>query len=416
MGLFTKSAAKPVGLAKDPVAAKAAASPPAQQPQATAVAAASKPQKNLEPRAPAEPQPQQQQNQQHQNQQPAAQRNSEASSTSSTFEAPPSTAHKQPRSSYEKLRVQVPGSSSQVEEQLQPPQKQQQQLALQHPRSKLGGGTTGPPNSKRKALLRPPTSTKAHAAPAAAAAPPPQAVTEPALLEVDMIGAREALVHLTQQVQEQMMQQQLLQQERCQLLGEQQQAQPPEAAQQPPLPAPNYGKTAASFIYPAAAATSVPTTATSRLPAATTGPLLDASLFVDRRAAPVAAPTGQQPDATWSAQQLLAECERQRYQIAVEQRAREELEDMLLRLERHFKEETASREAAEGRASAAAGGEAEAQGALAAANRLRAEELTALQIEKETVAKERQALEEMRRQFDLEVQQARNEASAAWSC
>jgi hypothetical protein len=65
----------------------------------------------------------------------------------------------------------------------------------------------------------------------------------------------------------------------------------------------------------------------------------------------------------------------------------QELEDMLLRLERHFKEETAAREAAERGASAAAAGEAEARGVLAALNRLREDEMTALQIEKETVSK-----------------------------
>lgn len=62
---------------------------------------------------------------------------------------------------------------------------------------------------------------------------------------------------------------------------------------------------------------------------------------------------------------------------------------MLLRLERHFKAETAAREAAEKAASAAGAGEAEVRGALAAAGAARAEEAAAAAIERQTLAQVR---------------------------
>lgn len=62
---------------------------------------------------------------------------------------------------------------------------------------------------------------------------------------------------------------------------------------------------------------------------------------------------------------------------------------MLLRLERHFKAETAAREAAQRAAAAAQAAEADARGALADAGRVRGEEAGALQIDRETVAKVR---------------------------
>ncbi|KAI8470907.1 MAG: hypothetical protein J3K34DRAFT_508358 [Monoraphidium minutum] len=379
------------------------------------------------------------------------------------------------RTSYERLRVHVPGAqpdnprphAATADEHAAPAPGGAARAALAaaraaapaQPPARAAAPATAAAAAPKRELPRRPLAAAAAARrsvglggappPAAAAgrASPPRlaGAAAPAAGEVDMAGARAELEELTQQVQAQLTAQQLLQRERFQLLEESAALHSPSIAaaaaaaahaQAPPLHVQRagggvgvggggsggggFGSGGGSLGSGGLATMAAPEW--RRPPpaaAASPAPAAPAAAAQEWRRPPpaAAAPPPARPDESWGAARLLAECERLQGAIAAERgapgaaRARErELEDMLLRLERHFKSETAAREAAQHAAAAAGAAEAEARGALDGAARQREEELAALRIERET---ERQALDEMRHQFDLEVLQARAEVANA---
>ncbi|KAK9803017.1 hypothetical protein WJX72_000682 [[Myrmecia] bisecta] len=114
---------------------------------------------------------------------------------------------------------------------------------------------------------------------------------------------------------------------------------------------------------------------------------------------------------------ILAELEAQRNkqaeQLKIEARARQELEDMLLRIERHFKAEQAARRKAEELLQQSIENEEALKAQLDAELKKSSKEARELSAERESLAKQREQLEAMRSEFESELQQARAEMQKA---
>ncbi|KAL0031026.1 hypothetical protein WJX79_010574 [Trebouxia sp. C0005] len=114
---------------------------------------------------------------------------------------------------------------------------------------------------------------------------------------------------------------------------------------------------------------------------------------------------------------ILAQLEAQRLkqaeQLKVEARARQELEDMLLRIERHFKAEQAARRKAEEQLAQSMQSEASLKTQLEAEVKKRSKEQKQLAAQRDEVKSERAALDQMRAEFENELQQARGEMQRA---
>lgn len=111
--------------------------------------------------------------------------------------------------------------------------------------------------------------------------------------------------------------------------------------------------------------------------------------------------------------QLEAQRAKQAEQLKVEARARQELEDMLLRIERHFKAEQAARRKAEEELAKCVESEASLKSQLEAEVKKRSKEQKQLASQREEVKTERAALDQMRTEFENELQQARGEMQRA---
>uniref|UniRef100_A0A6S8JPS9 Uncharacterized protein n=1 Tax=Dunaliella tertiolecta TaxID=3047 RepID=A0A6S8JPS9_DUNTE len=113
-------------------------------------------------------------------------------------------------------------------------------------------------------------------------------------------------------------------------------------------------------------------------------------------------------------EQLMAE-EREKHeeQLKLETRAREELEDMILRIEKHFKAEQAARKKAEEMLQASLAAEVESRNKLEEVNNKRQQEQRLVEDERAAIKRERNALESMRQEFEAELQTARLEVSKA---
>ncbi|EFJ44809.1 hypothetical protein VOLCADRAFT_118633 [Volvox carteri f. nagariensis] len=110
---------------------------------------------------------------------------------------------------------------------------------------------------------------------------------------------------------------------------------------------------------------------------------------------------------------IAAERERFSQQLQMEVRAREELEDMILRIEKHFKAEQAARKKAEELLQAAISAELEAKNRLEDLMKRRKEEQRQMEEERNGIKRERNALESMRQDFEAELQAARSEVGKA---
>ncbi|KAF5836379.1 hypothetical protein DUNSADRAFT_6014 [Dunaliella salina] len=112
--------------------------------------------------------------------------------------------------------------------------------------------------------------------------------------------------------------------------------------------------------------------------------------------------------------QLMAE-EREKHeeQLKLETRAREELEDMILRIEKHFKAEQAARKKAEEMLQTSLAAEVESRNKLEEVNNKRQQEQRLVEDERAAIKRERNALESMRQEFEAELQTARLEVSKA---
>ncbi|GAX77524.1 hypothetical protein CEUSTIGMA_g4968.t1 [Chlamydomonas eustigma] len=110
---------------------------------------------------------------------------------------------------------------------------------------------------------------------------------------------------------------------------------------------------------------------------------------------------------------LAGERERHEQQLKMESAAREELEDMILRIEKHFKAEQAARKKAEELLQAAIAAEMDAKNKLEDIMKKRQQEQKLLDEERAAISRERHALESMRQEFDSELQAARGEVAKA---
>lgn len=99
--------------------------------------------------------------------------------------------------------------------------------------------------------------------------------------------------------------------------------------------------------------------------------------------------------------------------LTLETKAREELEDMILRIEKHFKAEQAARKKAEELLQQAIAAEMDAKNTLEDVMRQRQQEQKQLDEERAAVKRERHSLETMRQEFENELQAARSEVGKA---
>ncbi|KAL6762876.1 hypothetical protein V8C86DRAFT_510731 [Haematococcus lacustris] len=99
--------------------------------------------------------------------------------------------------------------------------------------------------------------------------------------------------------------------------------------------------------------------------------------------------------------------------MRMEAKAREELEDMCLRIEKHFKAEQAARQKAEELLQASITAELDATAALEELQKKRSAEQRLVEEERAAIKRERGALEMMRQEFETELQAARAEVAKA---
>jgi hypothetical protein len=110
---------------------------------------------------------------------------------------------------------------------------------------------------------------------------------------------------------------------------------------------------------------------------------------------------------------MAAEKEKHEQALKIESKAREELEDMILRIEKHFKAEQAARKKAEELLQQSIASELDANNRLEDVMKKRSQEQKAVEEERRTIQQERQALEKMRMEFENELRAARGEVAKA---
>eukprot|EP00798_Chlamydomonas_sp_ICE-L_P014040 gene14040-19977_t len=110
---------------------------------------------------------------------------------------------------------------------------------------------------------------------------------------------------------------------------------------------------------------------------------------------------------------LSVEREKNAQQLQVETAAREELEDMILRIEKHFKAEQEARKKAEQMLEQAIGTEMDAKNNIEDEVKKSNQEQKLVEEERKAIKRERQALERMRHEFELELEAARSEVGKA---
>ncbi|GFH17817.1 uncharacterized protein HaLaN_14523 [Haematococcus lacustris] len=98
--------------------------------------------------------------------------------------------------------------------------------------------------------------------------------------------------------------------------------------------------------------------------------------------------------------------------MRMEAKAREELEDMCLRIEKHFKAEQAARQKAEELLQASITAELDATAALEELQKKRSAEQRLVEEERAAIKRERGALEMMRQEFETELQERMREEMA----
>jgi len=118
-------------------------------------------------------------------------------------------------------------------------------------------------------------------------------------------------------------------------------------------------------------------------------------------------------DEAYAEQRVAKEREKHEAQSALESKAREELEDMILRIEKHFKAEQAARKKAEELLQNSVAAEMESRAKVEDVLKKRQQEQRLLEDERGAIKRERLALESMRQEFEAELQAARSEVAKA---